>query len=444
MNVGIMGTGYVGLVYGTVLAKMGHRAICADVDQAKIDSLNGGIVPIHEPGLESALASAVREGKLTFTTDLPAMVRDSSTIFITVGTPPRRDGSSNVEPVLNAARTIGDFMNEDKVVVVKSTVPIGTTRLVEQTIRDRLAERGSAFRVHAAMNPEFLKEGAALHDAEHPARIVVGTDSGTAGSVLDVLFREFAERSIPFVRTNPETAEMIKYASNTFLALKISFINEFALLAEKVGANVAELAYGMGLDDRIGPHFLSPGAGYGGSCFPKDNSAIVSVAREHGEELLTVQASIAANEKQMARMVDRIAEAAGDAPEDLAGRTIAVLGLSFKPGTDDVREAPSLRIIRGLLERGAAIRAYCPQGMEGARKALADWGERIRFGEDAYDCAAGADALAIVTEWPDFGSLELDRLQAAMRGRALLDLRNVYARHPNVRRLFDYRPVGLR
>lgn len=438
-----MGTGYVGLVYGVVLAKLGHRVIGSDVDREKIDALNRGIVPIHEPGLESELQAAIRERSLAFTANLPEMIRESEILFITVGTPPKEDGSSDTGPVLSAAATIGEHMNEDKVVVVKSTVPIGTTRLVERTIRERRRGEAGAFEAHVAMNPEFLKEGAALKDARRPSRIVIGTRSDTARSVLGQLFAAYSKADVPFVYTDPETAEMIKYASNSFLALKIAFINEFALLAEKVGANVAELAWGMGLDERIGPKFLEAGAGYGGSCFPKDNSAIVSVAKRHGEELLTVQASIAANERHKARMVDRIA-AATAADGDLSGRIVAILGLSFKPGTDDVREAPSLDIIRGLVRRGAFVRVFCPQGMKGAKRALEAYAGSIRYCEDAYDCAENADALALVTEWPEFGELDLKRLKAAMRGSALLDLRNMYIRHPDVRRWFDYRPIGLR
>lgn len=442
MKVGIMGTGYVGLVYGTVLATLGHRIICTDVDHGKIQALQQGLVPIHEPGLEQALRQAVQTEMLLFSTDLEQMIRQSEVVMITVGTPPQDDGRPNIDAVMNAAAMIGTSMNGDKTLVLKSTVPLGTTRLVEAAIRTILRDRGVPYECHVAVNPEFLKEGAALHDAMNPNRIVIGASGEQARAALAQLYQDFADRSVPFLHTNPETAEMIKYASNAFLALKISFINEFALLSEKAGANVAELAFGLGLDERIGPHFLKAGAGYGGSCFPKDNAAILAAAREYGEELLTVQASVEANERHKDRLVGRIVSAVG-LNGDLGSRTIGVLGLSFKPGTDDVREAPSLHIIRQLTARGADIQAYCPHGMPQARRALGSSNDRIRYAGDAYECAANADAVVLVTEWPEFLDLDLKRLQQAMTGKLLFDFRNMFAGRPDVRRLFDYRPIGL-
>ncbi|WP_135554382.1 UDP-glucose dehydrogenase family protein [Paenibacillus cymbidii] len=442
MKVGIMGTGYVGLVYGTVLAALGHRVICTDVDHGKIQTLKQGLVPIHEPGLETAVRQAMQTEMLLFSTDLEHMIRQSEVVLVTVGTPPQDDGRPNVDAVMNAAAMVGTSMNGDKTLVLKSTVPLGTTRQVEAAIRAILRERGVPYECHVAMNPEFLKEGAALHDAMHPNRIVIGASGEPARASLLRLYRDFADRSVPFLQTNPETAEMIKYASNAFLALKISFINEFSLLAEQVGANVAELAHGLGLDERIGPHFLKAGAGYGGSCFPKDNAAILAAAREHGQELLTVRASVEANERHKNRLVARIVSAFGP-HGDMAGRTIGILGLSFKPGTDDVREAPSLHIIRRLLALGADIQAYCPHGMPQARRALGATNDRLRYAADAYECAANADAVVLVTEWPAFLALDLGRLQTAMAGNLLFDFRNLFAGRPDVRQLFDYRPIGL-
>jgi UDPglucose 6-dehydrogenase len=345
--------------------------------------------------------------------------------------------------VLSVAAEIGEHMNGPKTVVMKSTVPVGTTRQAEAIIRERLLARGVDYPVGLAMNPEFLKEGTALKDALVPSRVVIGTDSELARETLAALYKDYSDQAVPFVYTNPETAEMIKYASNSFLALKVAFINEFALLSEKVGANVKDLAYGMGLDSRIGPHFLQAGPGYGGSCFPKDNSAIIGVAHQHNLELLTVQASKEANERHKDAMVERIAEALG-AGGDLSGHTLAILGLSFKPGTDDVRESPSLHIIRKLAERGASIQAYCPHGMEQAAAALQDYASSIAYAEDEYSCAANADALAIVTDWPEFLRLDLRRLKASMKGQAMFDLRNMFVANSEIRQLFDYRPIGLK
>ncbi|RUS47297.1 UDP-glucose/GDP-mannose dehydrogenase family protein [Cohnella sp. AR92] len=443
MRAGIIGTGYVGLVYGTVLAKLGHEVICADVDENKIQRLNHGEIPIHEAGLAERLQEGIANGRLRFTTDLAGMIRQSEVLMITVGTPPRDDGSSNTDPVLSVAAEIGEHMNGPRTVVMKSTVPVGTTRQAEAIIRERLRARGVDYPLGVAMNPEFLKEGTALKDAMEPSRVVIGTDSELARETLAALYKDYSDQAVPFVHTNPETAEMIKYASNSFLALKVAFINEFALLSEKVGANVIDLAYGMGLDSRIGPRFLQAGAGYGGSCFPKDNSAIIGVARQHGLDLLTVRASQEANERHQDAMVERIAESVGPG-EDLSGRTIAILGLSFKPGTDDVRESPSLHIIRKLAERGASIRAYCPHGMEQAALALQDCVGSIVYAEDEYSCAANADALVLVTDWPQFLGLDLRRLKASMRGQAMLDLRNMFAANGEIRQLFDYRPIGLK
>ncbi|MBM7568620.1 nucleotide sugar dehydrogenase [Paenibacillus sacheonensis] len=441
MKIGIMGTGYVGLVHGAVLSSYGFPVTCMDVDAAKIERLADGISPIYEPGLDELLASGLRDGTLSFTTNAKQAIQSSDVIFIAVGTPAKEDGSANLSYVQEVVQSIGKYANDYKVVVCKSTMPVGTNRGIARYLDGVLKARNAPFRIDVASNPEFLRQGKAVGDSRHPSRIVIGTENEEAKLRLQSLYDVHIRQDVPFLYTNPETAEMIKYASNSFLAVKISFVNELALLSEKVGANIQDIAAGMGLDDRISLHFLQAGPGYGGSCFPKDTQALIDVGRKNGEELYVVRAAIAANEKQKLKMVHKINDVLSF-NGTLKGKTIAVWGLSFKPETDDIRSAPSYDIISGLLGRGAAVKAYCPQGMKQAERLWTDLNGSVAYCENEADCAQNADAIVLMTEWEQFRENSWDTIVKSMRGNAFFDLRNMFAGHAHVRRLFDYYPIG--
>jgi UDPglucose 6-dehydrogenase len=432
MHIAIVGTGYVGLVSGACFADFGHVVTCVDKDQAKIDALRANQIPIYEPGLEPIVSTNQRQGRLRFSTDLPAAVKEADAVFIAVGTPSRRgDGHADLSYVVNAAKEIAAAMNGFTVVITKSTVPVGTGDTVEATIR--AARPDADFEV--VSNPEFLREGAAIDDFKRPDRIVIGTDSARARAVLSEIYRPLYLNQAPLLFTSRRTSELIKYAANAFLATKITFINEIADLCEKVGANVQEVAHGIGLDKRIGAKFLHAGPGYGGSCFPKDTLALARTAQEAGSALRIVETVISVNEARklaMARKVSQVFDG------KLHGRTVAVLGLTFKPNTDDIREAPALSIIAALQDRGAIIRAYDPQGMHESAKIL----DTVTYCEDPYDCAAGADALLIVTEWEQFRALDLPRLKTLMKGQILIDLRNIYRHDEAAHAGFEYHSVG--
>jgi UDPglucose 6-dehydrogenase len=414
MNICMVGTGYVGLVTGTCLADFGMNVICVDVDEAKIQALQRGQIPIYEPGLEELVAKNERAGRLSFSTDLRSAVENSVAIFIAVGTPPLPDGSADLSYVRQVAESIADHANGYKVVVTKSTVPTGTGKMIEEILKGR----NGRHEFSVVSNPEFLREGSAVADFLRPDRVVIGTRDQRPVAIMKEIYSPLYLIETPFIVTDIESAEMIKYASNGFLSVKISFINEIAFLCELVGADVHAVARGMGLDKRIGSKFLHPGPGFGGSCFPKDTHAVADLARKYGARFEIIEAAITANEKTKARMIEKIEAAAGA----LAGKTIGVLGISFKPATDDIRESAALRIIRDLQERGAAVRAFDPAAMENAKKAL----DGVVYGRDAYDCAAGCDALVLVTEWNEFRALDFGKLEKSMRGRVLVDLRNVY------------------
>lgn len=436
-----MGTGYVGLVHGAVLSSYGFPVTCMDVDADKINRLKNGISPIFEPGLESLLADGIARGTLSFTTSARETIQSSEVIFIAVGTPAKDDGSSDLSYVQEVVQAIAKYANGYKVVVSKSTMPVGTNRAIANYMNDVLRGRGAPFRVDMAANPEFLRQGKAVDDSLSPSRVVIGTDSEEAKSVLQAIYETHIRQDVPFLYTNLETAEMIKYASNSFLAVKISFVNELALLSEKVGANIQDIAAGMGLDDRISPHFLQAGPGYGGSCFPKDTQSLVDVGRKNGEELFVVNAAIAANEKQKSKMVGKINDVLSF-NGTLKGKTIAVWGLSFKPETDDIRYAPSYDIIKGLLARGAAIKVYCPQGMNQAKRLWTDINGQIAYCESEADCAQNADAIVLMTEWAQFAENSWELIAKSMRGAVFFDLRNMFAGHPSIRKRFDYYAVG--
>lgn len=438
MKIGVIGTGYVGLVQGVILAQFGLKVICVDNNKEKIDRLNNGEVPIYEPELEDLLVKNIKEKRIEFTTDIEYAVKNSEVLFIAVGTPPADDGSADLKYVLEVANSIGEFMNNYKVIVDKSTVPVGTGKLVRETIEKKLKERNSNLNFDIVSNPEFLREGRAVNDCLRPDRVIIGSESEKATEIMKKVYSVLYINEVPFVFTNVETAEMIKYASNSFLAVKISFINEMALLAEKVGADIQKIAKAMGQDGRISPKFLHAGPGYGGSCFPKDTKAIADIARKHGEKLNVVEAAIEANEKQKKRMVEKIVTNM----DSVKNKTIAILGLSFKPETDDMREAPSLDIIEGLIKNGAKIQAYCPQGMHEAKWRLEKFSDKIEYCENEFQAVKDADATVIVTEWNQFRGMNVKRMKELMKDNYLFDLRNIYVKNPEVRNLFKYFAVG--
>jgi UDPglucose 6-dehydrogenase len=414
MNICVVGTGYVGLVTGACLADFGMTVLCVDKDEAKIAALQAGRIPIYEPGLEEIVAKNQRAGRLRFTTDLKSGIQSALAIFIAVGTPPRPDGAPDLTFVRQVAEAIANHMNGYKVVVTKSTVPTGTGRMIEQILRSKDGDREFS----VVSNPEFLREGSAIADFLRPDRIVIGASDARAIEVMKEVYGPLFLAETPFVITDVASAELIKYASNGFLAVKISFINEIARLCELMGADVHDVSRGMGLDRRIGSRFLLAGPGFGGSCFPKDTAAAVDLARQHGYRFRIIESAISVNAETKARMIEKIAAAAGP----LAGRTVGVLGLSFKPETDDIRESPALAVISDLVAAGASIRAFDPAAMDNTRAIFPD----LYYGSDAYDCATGADVLVLATEWNEFRALDFGRLARLMRSRTVVDLRNVY------------------
>ena len=434
--IGIVGTGYVGLVTGVCLADFGHHVIAADKDTEKIRMLKNGVSPIYESGLDEMLRNVLNKGLIEFTSNLSELIARSDVVFIAVGTPSRRDGSADLKSVFNVAEAIAEHMRDYKIVVLKSTVPVGTTRKVEEFISTKLQERGIDIEFDVVSNPEFLREGNAVYDFLHPDRVVIGTRAERPIEVMRYIYKPLKLIDVPFVFTTPETAELIKYASNAFLAMKISFINEIANLCDKVGADVHVVAKAMGMDGRISPKFLHPGPGYGGSCFPKDTRALASVAKEHGIKLGLVEATIEANERQKMRMVEKIEERMGD----LQGKTIAVLGLTFKANTDDVRESPALTIVPELVKRGARVRAYDPMGMENAKKLLGE--KDIKYCADEYEAAEEADAVVILTEWFVFRRMDLTKLREVMRNYYFFDFRNLYEPDEVKKAGFVYEGVG--
>lgn len=438
-KISIIGTGYVGLVGGICLAEFGNNIINVDLDQEKISKLNRGELPIYEPGLKEVLDRNRNNGRLKFTTDIKLAIEESEVIFISVGTPPATDGSVDLSYVIQVARSIGKYINGYKVVVDKSTVPIGTARKVADVISQGLAARKEDYPFDVASNPEFLREGKALYDFTHPDRVVIGTDSEKTREILKEVYRALYLNEVPFVFTSPETAEMIKYASNAFLATKISFINELALLCEKVNANIQEVAKAMGMDGRISSKFLHAGPGYGGSCFPKDTLAITNIARENGVDLKVIKAGIEANQRQKFLMVEKIRARLGE----MKGKTLGILGLSFKPETDDLREAPALTIIPELVKSGASILAYDPQGIKTASSLLKEYENSIIYVDNEYETMKGADALVLITEWNQFRRLDLAKVRSLLNTPLFFDLRNVYEQGEVERAGIEYIGVGI-
>jgi UDPglucose 6-dehydrogenase len=434
MRVAMIGSGYVGLVSGACFADFGHHVTCVDKDESKIATLKRGETPIYEPGLTELIATNVEQGRLSFTTDLKPAVSNADAVFIAVGTPSRRgDGHADLSYVYAAAREIAQAMSHFTVVVTKSTVPVGTGDEVERVMRSERPD--AAFAV--VSNPEFLREGAAIQDFKHPDRIVVGTEDPRAKEVMNELYRPLYLNAAPILYTGRRTAELIKYAANSFLATKITFINEIADLAEKVGADVQEIARGIGLDNRIGSKFLHAGPGFGGSCFPKDLVALVKTSHDNAVPLRIVETVVAVNDQRKRAMALKIANALGG---QLRDRTISILGLTFKPNTDDMREAPSIPLITALQDMGAKVRVFDPAGMEQAKKVI----ENVTYCENAYDCAKGGDALVIVTEWEQFRALDLGRLKNEMAQPIMVDLRNAYNAAQVKQAGFTYHGIGRR
>lgn len=433
MRIAMIGSGYVGLVSGTCFSELGHDVICVDRDPERIEKLRRNVMPIYEPGLDALVAKNVAGGRLSFTTDLKTAVDGADAVFIAVGTPSRRgDGRADLTYVYAAAAEIANALTGYAVVVTKSTVPVGTGREVAAIIRKTRPDAD----FDVASNPEFLREGAAINDFMRPDRVVIGVESDRAREVLSSIYRPLYLIERPIVSTTLETAELIKYASNSFLAMKITFINEVANLCEKVGADVHDVAKAIGLDGRIGPKFLHPGPGYGGSCFPKDTLAFAQTAQDYGARQHIVETVIDVNERRKAEMTDRIVAAFGGSVRD---RTIAVLGLTFKPNTDDMREAPSLTILPALLQAGARIQAFDPEGMEEARKHLPPG---ITYATSAYDALEGSDGAVVLTEWNEFRGLDLKRMREAMQGDVFIDLRNVYKPNEMASVGFHYQGLG--
>ena len=431
MTICMVGTGYVGLVTGTCVSEFGNDVICVDKVEEKITNLKKGVLPIYEPGLDDLVTKNVKEGRLHFTTNLKEAVEKSLVIFIAVGTPPREDGSADLQHVGDVAKEVAEYMNGYKVIVNKSTVPVGSGRWVADLIK-RHQKIKNKFSI--ASNPEFLREGSAIEDFMRPDRVVIGAEDSEAIAIMQDLYAPLYLIETPVVITNLESAELIKYASNAFLATKISFINEIANICERVGADVHQVAKGMGLDNRIGRKFLHAGPGFGGSCFPKDTRAIVQVAEKAGYDFRIVKDVIAVNDDQRTLMVEKIKKKVGD----LKGKTLGILGLSFKPNTDDMREAPSITIINALQKEGANIKAYDPIAMEEAKKEMPD----IKYCKETYEVAKDADALIFMTEWNQFRSLDMDRIKKILKKPVVIDLRNIYEPDRMKEKGIDYTAVG--
>lgn len=428
----MIGTGYVGLVSGACFAEFGHEVICVDIDSSKIDRLNAGIIPIYEPGLEDLVHRNAQNGRLAFSTDLTSSMKGCDLAFIAVGTPPRpEDGHADLSYVYQAARDIAMAAEQYTVIVDKSTVPVGTAREVMAIVR----EANPNADCDVVSNPEFLREGAAIQDFMHPDRVVIGADSERAKRAMRDLYAPMLDKGIPILITGIESAEIIKYATNAFLATKVTFINELADLCDKVGGNVDQVARGLGLDDRIGPKFLRAGPGYGGSCFPKDTLALVKTAATVGAPIRIVESVIARNDQRKKDMADRIAAAVGGS---VSGLTIGILGLTFKPDTDDMRDSPAIDIVRKLNENGASVVVYDPEGMEQAKSILSD----VTWKSSSYDVADGADAVVLVTEWNEFKELDFDRIRDSMRQPVFVDLRNLYHPERMQQAGFQYYSIG--
>lgn len=441
MKICVVGTGYVGLVAGTCFAESGNDVICVDVVESKIEGLRNGIIPIYEPGLKELVLRNSEEGRLSFTTDIVAAVKESLVIFIAVGTPPGEDGSADLKYVINVARDIGSHMESFKIIVDKSTVPVGTADKVRVAVAEELAARKVSIEFDVVSNPEFLKEGAAIDDFMKPDRVVIGTDNVRTAEIMKELYAPFMRKTNRLIVMDIRSAEMTKYAANAMLATKISFMNQIANLCERMGADVAAVREGIGSDSRIGYDFLFPGVGYGGSCFPKDVKALIKTAEECSYDFVLLKAVEAVNERQKLVLTHKIEVLLGTRGEarPLEGKIIALWGLSFKPRTDDMREAPSVAIISRLLELGASVRAHDPVAIKEAKK---QFGDRIEYSANHYEILQGADALAIVTEWSEYCNPDFDKIKSSLKTALIFDGRNLYEPRRMKDAGFDYFPIG--
>ncbi|WP_279223173.1 UDP-glucose dehydrogenase family protein [Megamonas hypermegale] len=440
MRVAMIGTGYVGLVTGTCFAATGNNVICVDVVKEKIDNLNKGIIPIFEPGLDKMVKSAQERGNLSFTTDIKEALQKSDICFIAVGTPMGEDGSADLQYVINAAREIGKYMVHDMYIVDKSTVPVGTGDLVRSVVQEELAKRDSDLYFDVISNPEFLKEGNACQDFMHPDRVVIGSENPKSIEVMQELYEPFIRSSEFFVTMDIKSAELTKYAANAMLATKISFINEIANISEKVGANINKVRRGIASDSRIGYSFLNPGCGYGGSCFPKDVKALIKTSRQYNYEPELLSSVENVNARQKMVLVNKVVDVFG---EDLKGKTFAVWGLAFKPGTDDMREAPAIRLIEELTKRGAFIRAYDPQAMKTAKNFYLKDIDNIMYIKNKYDALDDVDALIVVTEWKEFQSPDFMEIADRMKGDIIFDGRNIYKAKTVINHNLKYYQIGV-
>lgn len=431
MHICMIGTGYVGLVTGTCFAEFGNDVVCVDIDREKIAALQAGEVPIYEPGLDTLVAQNVKAGRLSFTIDMKHAVENALVIFIAVGTPQAEDGSADMRHVEAVAKDIARHMNGYKVIVNKSTVPVGAGKVIKKIVQEN---QPAPIHFSVVSNPEFLREGSAIEDFMRPNRVLIGAEDSEAMAIMKDLYSPLYLIEAPIVMTNLASAELTKYAANAFLATKISFINEVANVCERVGADVHDVAKGMGLDNRIGAKFLHAGPGYGGSCFPKDTRALLSIAQQHDYRFQIVEAAVKVNEQQRRIMIQKIKHATGG----VQGKTIAILGLSFKPNTDDMREAPAVEIIQALQKEGATIRAYDPVAMLEAKKVLPD----VVYGKDTYNIMEGADALIFITEWNQFRSLDLNKIKSLLKTPLVIDLRNIYDPYKMIDKGFTYCGVG--
>lgn len=438
MKITIFGSGYVGLVTGACLADVGHKVLCVDLDQGKVDGLKKGVVPIYEPGLDNKITHNLSEGRLDFTTDAKAAIEFADVMFIAVGTPPDEDGSADLSAVKAVARSIGQAMTTPKLVITKSTVPVGSADIVRDTITMALAHRDKTIGFYVASNPEFLKEGAAISDFEKPDRIVIGFDHPKAEELLEEIYAPFNRRNDRLVKMDIRSAELTKYAANAMLATKISFMNEMANIAERVGADIENVRRGIGSDERIGYHFIYPGVGYGGSCFPKDVKALAATARTMNFPATLIEAVETVNENQKHVLISKIKAEFGD---DLSGKTFALWGLAFKPNTDDMREAPSRVVMEALWQAGASIQAYDPEAMNECRRIYGDRDD-LHLCDHHYDTLVGADALIIVTEWKQFRAVDFDRIKTSLKTPIIYDGRNIYDPHDVKKAGIDYVSIG--
>ncbi len=437
MQISVFGTGYVGLVTGVCFAEMGNDVLCADIDKNKIAKLNDGISPIYEPGLDDLITDNLKGKRIQFTTDLKAAVEKSDLIFIAVGTPSDVDGSADMKYVLSVAETIGEHMQGYKLVVTKSTVPVGTYKKVKATISEALKKRGKNFEFDVASNPEFLREGAAIEDCLKPSRVVVGVESEKAALTLKRLYDPFLKSGNPFLVMDPPSSEMMKYAANAMLATKISLMNEFSRLCEKVGANIEHVRRGIGSDPRIGPHFIYAGVGYGGSCFPKDVRALIHMGKEHEAKMEILGSIEDGNQNQRKTFYSKVQKKLGS----LSGKKVAVWGVAFKPGTDDIREAPAVDLIDWMMKDGATVQAFDPVAAENAKKHFSD-SDKLHFYSDQYLCLKDADALVIVTEWKSFREPNFKKMRELMKKPVVIDGRNIYELDIMKEMEFDYMSVG--